>query len=587
MNKYSSKKNSFLCIIFIFSVVLMASVFADNGTEDRIISYSIPEGTIIAYLATQDNRTMNELYIASSRGDGSFLQINPDFADPKSDVFDFKFTPDENYIIYRSDQDTDKTNDLYRAPASGGGGNNTKITPSLPFIGGVAGFSISPDSNFIAYTADGSIDNVYELYLINSATSDVTKINPDFSENNNVRYDYIPFSRDSSLLAYVADQDSDGVDELYVATTSEPINVTKINPDFTSGKNVKYKENMIAFSPDSSLIAYIADQDTNDVDELYIAPSSGAGPIRKVNPDFGTSTWDVVEFQFSPDGNHIAYIAGPKEGIDYLYQLYLAPVSGSENVIKINPDFSDILRDVTSFRFSNDSSKIAYRADQDTNDLPELYMADDIDSGTIQVRKINDIITGGNSHGVYDFSFSPDGELFGYIHEVPDYTQGGGLTNDVKVLFTVPVSGSSSPVRRSPDPADHGWQSQVKSFTFSTKGYRVAFLFRPEVNTASELYSAWAKDIGDAVKVNPALVTGGQIRDYSFSPLDIDVPPTPTPTSTPTPSPSPTPTPTATPEKGDYIDFILGKETRKPEDANNDGKIDVADIIYLLLHGKK
>lgn len=68
--------------------------------------------------------------------------------------------------------------------------------------------------------------------------------------------------------------------------------------------------------------------------------------------------------------------------------------------------------------------------------------------------------------------------------------------------------------------------------------------------------------------------------------------PTPTPSATKTPTPTPTKTPTPTPAptpivtQQEYINYLLGKTTSKPSDYNEDGKIDIADLIKLILQGK-
>lgn len=68
---------------------------------------------------------------------------------------------------------------------------------------------------------------------------------------------------------------------------------------------------------------------------------------------------------------------------------------------------------------------------------------------------------------------------------------------------------------------------------------------------------------------------------------DVTPTPTPTPEITPTPIETPTPTPISSITIQDVANYILGKRNFTPSefdeaDINNDGKVDIADIVYRL-----
>ena len=62
--------------------------------------------------------------------------------------------------------------------------------------------------------------------------------------------------------------------------------------------------------PDSTQVAYLADANTLDVDELFVAPMSGpAAAAQRVSGPMaagGSGVWDAW---YSPDGQHIVYTA--------------------------------------------------------------------------------------------------------------------------------------------------------------------------------------------------------------------------------------------------------------------------------------
>jgi hypothetical protein len=80
-------------------------------------------------------------------------------------------------------------------------------------------------------------------------------------------------SEDSSSVIYVADQDDNGVQQLY-HVPSEGGSTTRINPSLVTGGDVASGLFMIRLpalhiTPDSSSVLYLADQDTDGVLELY------------------------------------------------------------------------------------------------------------------------------------------------------------------------------------------------------------------------------------------------------------------------------------------------------------------------------
>ena len=68
-----------------------------------------------------------------------------------------------------------------------------------------------------------------------------------------------------------------------------------------------YFARLFVWAPDSSRIAYIADQDTNDTDELYTSLPDGSNNV-KVNGAF-VSDGNILSFKWAPDSSRIAYVA--------------------------------------------------------------------------------------------------------------------------------------------------------------------------------------------------------------------------------------------------------------------------------------
>ena len=88
-----------------------------------------------------------------------------------------------------------------------------KLNDPLVTNGYVIDFQISPDSSRLVYLANQDTEGVSELYSVPLAGGTVTKLNDPLVTNVNLIRGQI--SPDSSRVVYLADQDTDGVYELY------------------------------------------------------------------------------------------------------------------------------------------------------------------------------------------------------------------------------------------------------------------------------------------------------------------------------------------------------------------------------------
>ena len=94
---------------------------------------------------------------------------------------------------------------------------------------------------------------------------------------------------------------------LATAMITESVNagVIKLNSALPPGGDV----DRFQFSPDGSRVLYLAEQDTDEVDELYSVPAMGGTPVKlnSALPSGGNVYSDGL--QFSPDGSRVLYRA--------------------------------------------------------------------------------------------------------------------------------------------------------------------------------------------------------------------------------------------------------------------------------------
>ena len=115
--------------------------------------------------------------------------------------------------------------------------------------------------------------------------------------------------------------------------------------------------------------------------ELYSVPIGG-GTVTKLNSPL-IPGGAVYEFSISPDSSRVVYkdsqLTGGPEPFDP-YELYSVPIGGG-TVTKLNsPPIPGM--QVKLFSISPDSSRVVYRADQQTDGVYELYSVP-INGGTV------------------------------------------------------------------------------------------------------------------------------------------------------------------------------------------------------------
>ncbi len=161
--------------------------------------------------------------------------------------------------------------------------------------------------------------------------------------------------------AYVADPASSGASDLYVSALDGTGQV-KISDPLVPGGEV----NDFVWNPNGDRVAYVADQEMDEVYELYSAAIDGTGAVKLNGPlvaggDVGRSI-DLGDVKWSPDGTRIAYWADQET--DDKFELYGNAADGTSPVKLSAPLFSG--DDVLSYFFwSPEGTRVLYRTASD------------------------------------------------------------------------------------------------------------------------------------------------------------------------------------------------------------------------------
>ncbi len=185
-----------------------------------------------------------------------------------------QFSPDSSRVLYLADQTTDSVNEIFSVPSTGGAA--VKLNGPLVAGGDVfsSGLQFSPDSSRVLYLGDQTTDDVFEVFSVLSAGGTAVKLNGPLVAGGDVFFQQ--FSPDSSRILYMADQTADEVFEIFSVPSVGGGAAVKLNGPLVSGGDVSSIG--LQFSPNSSRVLYLADQVTDGVNEIFSVPSAGARP---------------------------------------------------------------------------------------------------------------------------------------------------------------------------------------------------------------------------------------------------------------------------------------------------------------------
>ena len=393
---------------------------------------------------------------------------------------EFKVSPDGNLVAYLTNQNSGQI-ELFVVPV--GGGTETLISELPSVSADVIEFEWSPDSNRLAYLADGEIEGRVELFTNLAEGGDNLKVSGLLPPGGTV--DAFEWSPNSSLLAYRADQNILGEFELFAtpATEQDPVqvsgNVLPNNGDVTE----------FSWSPGSSRIAYLSNQRLAALTELFTSLPTGSGNVRISGGD------DILDFSWAPNAVN-EQLAFSSDRI-----IFTASPDGS-NRTQITPGLP-VGGNIFNFSWAPNSSRIAYRADQRVDELIELFTSPP--TGGDNLRISGTLTTGGD---VTDFVWSPDSSFIAYRanqdsvfnFELYVTTPDGSLA-DTKVSG-IPMAGDVDPV-----------------FEWSPDSTRVAYLADQRTTNTIELFTS-TPDGEENNRISGDIISGGNVQEFKWAPAD-------------------------------------------------------------------
>lgn len=267
--------------------------------------------------------------------------------------------------------------------ASGDGVSGSGVLPPI----------FSPTGKTLAYVSDAITNDVYELFVVDVSSSTPSRperASGALAAGQQVAFGLFggpmqQFSHDGKKLGYLTK--GNGPIDLYVVDVSGPApgNAHKVNnsiPGGIVGDDPLLLMTPFAFSPDGRYVGFIGDVRINDQIEAFVADITGATPavaqrVSGAMPAGG----DATRFEFAPDGSGLVYLADQRtDEVQEIFYVNLRNAAPSVAHV-VNSNFAaggDIF--TTGFNtgafFSRNGRRIAYVADQNIDNKIELFLSD-------------------------------------------------------------------------------------------------------------------------------------------------------------------------------------------------------------------
>ena len=347
-----------------------------------------PDGSMLAYrVDTGDEDARGLFMVAASGGEAAEVSDLPapgEIAEPSWPFVGYGWSPDGRYIHYGADQDVDNAIDLYVAEVVDGVVSEAvRVSPLPPDSRTrVVEATWSPDGARLVFLVGRTADGPYmgPLYVVDFAGGGFDRRLVSGPIKAGL---YSRWSPDSRWVAFHGIDE--GPAELFAVDVTDPsAEPEQVNPPLPPDGEVSDGTSLCVstgWSPSGPQLSYLAIQEVDELGAVYVSDLSSGSPAEpvKMSGEAVDRGGVACPLRWTPDGRTLAYVGD--QVTDGVFELFAvnaddpgAPSTVSGEMV-FDGDVRDIMFQTLDFAWSPAGDWIAYRADQDVNERIELYAA--------------------------------------------------------------------------------------------------------------------------------------------------------------------------------------------------------------------
>ncbi|NOT32143.1 MAG: hypothetical protein HOP15_16975, partial [Planctomycetes bacterium] len=332
-------------------------------------------------------------------------------------------------VVYRADQEIDEVLELFSAPLDASA-PALRLHPSLPPGRTILpDFRVASDGLSVGFLADLLEDERFEVFLAASdGSSPPRRASAPGTTAVQPVGDVLALAPAGDFAVYTADQERDEVVELYTVPRDGRSGPVRLHAPAVEEGDIS----VFLVTPDERRVVFSGDLELDARSELYTVPSDGSAPAVKLHGPLAAGG-TVGAWRISPDGVWVVYAAEALRAGQA--ELFRAPADGSAPPVRMDPPPHRTFGSVSTLEFTPDGRHVVYTSDKARRGRFELYVVP-LDGSAAAVQLSSIAAPGGD---VLDFEVGLDSAHIVYRADQD--------LDDLPELYGVPLDGSSAPVK--------------------------------------------------------------------------------------------------------------------------------------------